>query len=70
MQRCWCVYADIPPGVAVFKEDDITCSNEADPVWGIVWAQTAAGDTDTQRCPGGIIDTKGETPSDLDERQS
>ena len=48
-------YVYIPAGVRIaFEDDDITCVSEADPVWGIVWSQTAAGSTDTQRCPGGV----------------
>lgn len=43
----------------VFDDGAITCESVADPVWGIQWSQTVGGSTDTQRCPGGITDTKG-----------
>ena len=30
------------------------CRYGADPVWDIVWANTPAGQTDTQRCPASL----------------
>ena len=54
-------YMRIPAGIQgpMFEEDEVTCAMDTDPVWGIVWSQTAAGGTDTKRCPGGISSAKG-----------
>ena len=54
-------YMRIPAGIKgpVFEDNELTCAIDADPVWGIVWSQTAAGSTDTKRCPGGISNAKG-----------
>ena len=54
-------YMRIPTGIEgpVFEDNELTCASDADPIWGIVWSQTAAGNTDTKRCPGGISSAKG-----------